>query len=529
MHMKRKLPPRSYEALPIKPAPSAGLRRYLYFTACMTGAAIMIVEILGAKMLSPYVGTSHFVWTAQIAVTMVALACGYYAGGRLVDRSSRLGRLYWAILIAAFYLTLTVALREWVVYQFLALPLAVGSLLASAFLFFVPLSLLAMTGPFLVRVVTGSVSDVGSNVGRLTAISTLGSFLGTVAIGYVLIPLLPNSITMYGTAALLTIVAGSYFLAWGRKAAAIVVIAATVAAGLAIGYGGLRTEKLRITSQEELFRGNSNFGLLQVLQSRRSPDRYYLNDYLVQNTYDFQQKRSTTMFTYMLQGLARAYAPELREVLCIGMGVGIVPRELARQGVAVDVVEINPAVVPVAERYFDLDTKAFSLYIGDGRYFVNRSRKKYDAVILDAFLGDSIPSHLMSREAFLGIKGVLKPEGVLVINTFVDFGSTKDFLSASLYKTLASVFPGVRVHGARNTNTFFVASPRADLSILHTPDLSEVHRDALGEVREAYGGLWEPDSDYGRVLTDDFNPVEFYDAANRETLRRALAMTMKNH
>jgi spermidine synthase len=526
--MKRKLPPRSSEAPPAKPAPSAGLRRFLYFTACITGAAIMIVEILGAKMLSPYVGTSHFVWTAQIAVTMVALACGYYAGGRLVDRSSKLGRLYWAILIAAFYLTLTVALREWVVYQFLALPLAIGSLLASAFLFFVPLSLLAMTGPFLVRVVTGSVSDVGGNVGRLTAISTLGSFLGTVAIGYVMIPLLPNSITMYATAALLTIVAGSYFLAWGRKAIAIAVVAIVAASGLAIGYGSLRTEKLRLAALEELFRGNSNFGLLQVLQSRSSPARFYLNDYLVQNTYDVQQKKSTTMFTYMLQGLARAYAPQLREVLCIGMGIGIVPRELAREGVAVDVVEINPAVVPLAERFFDLDTKAFDLFMGDGRYFVNRSGRKYDAVILDAFLGDSIPSHLMSREAFLGIRGVLKPEGVLVINTFVDFGSTTDFLSASLYKTLASVFPGVRVHGVRNANTFFVASPRSDLSMLHAPDFSGVHRDALAEVRAAYIGLWEPDPGFGRVLTDDFNPVEFYDAANREKLRRGLALTMKN-
>ena len=70
-----------------EPALSRALRRYLYVTAAITGAAIMIVEILGAKMLSPYVGLSHFVWTAQIAVTLVALACGYYVGGKLADRS----------------------------------------------------------------------------------------------------------------------------------------------------------------------------------------------------------------------------------------------------------------------------------------------------------------------------------------------------------------------------------------------------------------------------------------------------------
>src|SRR5947208_5077016 len=103
---------------------SQGLRGYLYFTAAVTGAAVMIVEILGAKMLSPYLGTSHFVWTAQIAVTLVALACGYYAGGRLVDKSLRLERLYAAILIAAAYLALTVPISEPVAYGFLQLDLA---------------------------------------------------------------------------------------------------------------------------------------------------------------------------------------------------------------------------------------------------------------------------------------------------------------------------------------------------------------------------------------------------------------------
>src|SRR3954463_10275442 len=112
-----------------EPAPlSPALRRYFYFTAAVTGAAIMIVEILGAKMLSPYVGTSHFVWTAQIAVTLVALAAGYYAGGLFVDRSQKVSRLYWAILMAAIYLSLTVLCCEPIAYWCLELkPFALGS------------------------------------------------------------------------------------------------------------------------------------------------------------------------------------------------------------------------------------------------------------------------------------------------------------------------------------------------------------------------------------------------------------------
>src|SRR5512142_184608 len=127
------------------PSLSRGLRRYLYLTAGITGGAIMVVEILGAKMLSPYIGMSHFVWTAQIAVTLVALACGYYAGGRLADRTTKLTRLYWAILAAAAYLVMTVLVCAPVAYWALDFNLAVGSLLASAILFFLPLALLAMT------------------------------------------------------------------------------------------------------------------------------------------------------------------------------------------------------------------------------------------------------------------------------------------------------------------------------------------------------------------------------------------------
>src|SRR5438094_4770289 len=128
-----------------------GLRPYLYFTAAVTGAAVMIVEILGAKMLAPYVGTSHFVWTAQIAVTLMALAVGYYAGGRLADKSPKLGRVYGCIVLAAIYLSLSVLIVRPVAYWCLDFRLALGSLLASTFLFFVPLSLLAMVGPFFVR------------------------------------------------------------------------------------------------------------------------------------------------------------------------------------------------------------------------------------------------------------------------------------------------------------------------------------------------------------------------------------------
>jgi predicted membrane-bound spermidine synthase len=514
---------------------SPALRRYFYFTAAVTGGAIMVVEILGAKMLSPYVGTSHFVWTAQIAVTLIALALGYFVGGWFVDRSQRVGRLYWAILAAAAYLTLTVAACEPIAYWCLDLkPFALGSLLASLILFFIPLALLAMVGPFFVRVLTSAVANVGGNVGRLTAVSTFGSFAGTILIGYVLIPFLPNSLTMYITALLLALVSVIYFVVWRERKQPVTPVILVLLGAALMGYGGLRHDRLRHSRAEEKFYGNSNFGILQVLENQST--RYYLNDYLVQNTYDPEARQSTSLFTYMLHGLARSYASNLNDVLCIGLGVGISPMQFARDGAHVDVVEINPAVVPVARQWFGLEPEKLNITIGDGRQFLNRCEKKYDAIALDAFLGESSPSHLMTREAFSAMRRVLKPGGVLVINSFGNFNAGRDFFTASLYKTLTNVFHSVRIHTATGGNTFYVATDRDFLDFIHPPDATGVHSSVSTLVQAAYAGVIEPGRSYrgltlnienGRVLTDDFNPVDFYDARNREETRRNLAMGMK--
>ena len=177
------------------------------------------------------------------------------------------------------------------------------------------------------------------------------------------------------------------------------------------------------------------------------------------------------MFTYMLEGLARVYAPRLDDALCIGMGIGIVPRDLAASGSRVDVVEINPAVIEAARDYFDLDTSNIRVIEGDGKWYLNETEKKYDAVILDAFSGEGSPSHLMSVEAFLAARRVLKPDGILVINTFVDFSSPTDFLGASLSNPVRGLpersRPGLegREHALRGVDAFApYHAPRVRLS-----------------------------------------------------------------
>ncbi len=231
----------------------------------------------------------------------------------------------------------------------------------------------------------------------------------------------------------------------------------------------------------------------------------------------------------MLHDLAVAYTPRLERVLCIGMGVGIVPMQLARAGVRVDVVEINDGVVPVAERFFDFDRSKVRLEIGDGRSFLNSApAAAYDAVVLDAFLGDSSPSHLMTREAFASMRRTLAPEGVLVINSFGDFEEGRDFFTASLEKTLKAVFQSVRIHARGSGNVFFVASNRTELHVFHPPDFTQVHPSKRWEVESVFNKIMTARPTSGIVLTDDFNPVEFHDAENRENWRKQLTAWMRS-
>ena len=507
---------------------SRAIRLFLYLTAGITGGAIMIVEILGARMLAPYVGTSHFVWTAQIAVTLVALAAGYYAGGRWADTGPHLRRLYLALAAAAAYLCGVALVLRPVAFWSLQFNLATGSLVASTLLFFIPLMGLAITGPFLIRVLTASLAGVGTSVGRLSAVSTLGSFAGTMLIGYLLIPLLPNTITLVLTAALLLGLSGLYFIVWERRGpgpGTLLVLAVAGGTLSALAFraeaGGLRRD-LRL-----LYRGNSHFGSLMVMEHPDTRLRYYFNDFLTQNTYDPDRKQGVSAFTYMLRGLADAYHPGIRRVLCVGMGVGIVPSEFARAGAQVDVVEINPAVVPLAHQFFDCDTNAFQLHIEDGRAFLNRTTNRYDAVILDAFLGDSSPSHLLSREAFAEAHRVLEPGGVLVMNCFGDLHPRRDFFVSSIDRTLKSVFRNVRLHSPGSGNAYFVASDADPLEMQRTPDLSTVHPAVRGQVDRVFGSRATPHPQHGMILTDDYNPVEFYDAGTRQEIRRQLALSME--
>jgi len=118
---------------------------------------------------------------------------------------------------------------------------------------------------------------------------------------------------------------------------------------------------------------------------------------------------------------------------------------------------------------------------------------------------------------------VLRPGGVLVINTFANYEPGHDFFATSLERTLREVFGTVVVHSARVGNHFYVACPEPNRGLVDVISTDGVHPSVLNSVNEAMAGIHEPVTNRGIVLTDDYNPVEYYDARNRDENRRNLA------
>jgi len=356
-------------------------------------------------------------------------------------------------------------------------------------------------------------------------------------------------------------------MVWGRSESATMSLVVAALLAIAFGHSGLRGQfknsmEYAGLKWNVLYRANSNYGELLVIEytNGEQVDRRYLNDQLIQNTYDPTTGQSRALFSAALRWLAHAYTPRIESALCIGMGVGIVPMQLASKGVEVDVVEINGAVVPMAEKFFGFDSMKVKVVVSDGRQFLNQTDKRYDAIILDAFLGDSTPSHLMTQEAFTSVRDHLTPDGVLVINCFGESTDRRQFFASSLDKTLRSVFIGqdkVAVHASGYGNVFFVAT-RADKLFQHRPpaapdEIAQHRMDGLLEdeaikkewlqwwekadgngpffsehpqVQDELGLTWKKTRRYdpheGQILMDDYNPVEFHDAHNREANRRGL-------
>src|SRR5262252_5301377 len=161
------------------------------------GFIIMVLEIIGARFLAKDFGSYFYVWVSQIGVVLVALALGYYLGGALADRWQRLGLLAGLLLPAGLIVFLIPDCSAWFITQIISrhpedrdIPLLwqkLDPVLGSALIFLLPCVVLATLSPYMIRLSTQSLAQVGRSSGFINAASTIGSIAGVFVSGFILI------------------------------------------------------------------------------------------------------------------------------------------------------------------------------------------------------------------------------------------------------------------------------------------------------------------------------------------------------
>lgn len=477
---------------------------------------------MASRVIAPNLGNSIYVWGALIGVFLAALAAGYFLGGVLADRRPSRGVFAGLVFLAGLLVFPIPVLAPPVLERILLSGLGPrgAPLLTAVLLFFLPAAVMGMISPFAVRLRARSVATIGNVAGVLYALSTIGSIAGTLLAAFILIAVMsvPGIVYLLGAAEM-----GLGVLLWmtGRRvmqAAAGAVLAAALGIAVPLATGRDWPEGLRFQRDTVYHR---------ITVNDEGGVRFLKLDAYWQSGMDLGDPRRTVFAYSDYLHLPVVFKPDARRVLFVGLGGGTTPKRYHEDygQMTIDVVEIDPAVVAVARDFFGVPSDArLRLFAQDGRLFVARSRERYDIIILDAYLIDTIPFHLATREFFEAVRAHLTPDGVLASNVIGALEGSRSGFFRAVYKTLREVFPAVyvfpvdwgRYAGEETLRNIIVVGGQTG------PALSaEGVRAAAARARsvagvtlprfdEAAGDLYTPPIRVEDipVLTDDFAPVE---------------------
>ena len=412
--MKRKSPAKMRQ--PVAVAAPWATHLFLYLTVTLCGAAVMILELLGTRIIGPFYGVSLYVWSSLIAVTLIALALGYYLGGFFADRFVRL-RLAHVILLAALATVAIPFLSGAVLGITNPLGIRVGAFISALALFTLPLTALAMVGPYVIKLATRDLQGVGTAAGSVYAVSTLGSVGGTLLLGFYLLPQFGTRSIIFSLSLVLAILAILLALkdkqGFSKPYSTLPLLIAAVLAGTVTATGYAKTTQqskgFKVLHEEE-----SIYGWVRVVDDQKNGFRLLLSDASVLSAVETTHGRSLLGYQTIL-GLLPLFRPAADNALLIGLGGGHVARDLKSKGLTTDTIEIDPAVADAARHYFNFEPTG-DFIVGDARYEIKRLNKRYDFIIHDCFTGGSEPTHLLSVEMLRELRALLDEQGILALN-----------------------------------------------------------------------------------------------------------------
>jgi spermidine synthase len=468
------------------------------------GIGALATEITASRLLAPYFGSSTIVWANLIGIVLAALALGYWLGGRLADRRPDASLLGLIVLAGAVF----VAAIPFVAEPFLDLTVeglddasagaVIGSFVAVLLLFAPPVVLLGMVSPFAIRLAVSSIETAGAVAGRLYALSTAGSLLGTFLPALVLIPAIGTQRTFLVVAALLAV--SSCFLLGARY----LVVAAALAALIVLPPGAVK-------AQEGLLHEETSYHqYIQVVEREDGRRLLYLNEGVAVHSV---WRPGGTVLTGGVWDAFLALPPllgrPLERVAILGNAAGTTARALGvyYPDADIDGVELDPAVSRVGRRYFGLeDNPRLTVHDADARPFLRRTDHRYDLIVVDAYHQPYVPFYLATREFFSLVRERLAPGGIVALNVAAVPDDKR--LVRAIGRTLGAELPQVLEWPALRFNTILVglreplASGELGRRLASGPA-------ELAPLRELLSRDVRPLTASGRAWTDDRAPVEW--------------------
>lgn len=474
----------------------------------LSGACVMILEIIGARILAPYMGTSIQVWTSLIGIILASLSAGYWIGGRLSDTFNPHKLLVMVLLLSSFFVGLIALVKQpilFFIYEQID-DLRISSAIAALSLFSLPGFLLGMVLPISIKMRLKDLQNTGKTVGRLYAYSTLGSISGTFLTGYFLIAFLGH--TMIITLISFTLLFCAFLSGLNLKLKPLQLLTFIgFFSWLIMTYQVLATPVSMIDV-------DSQYNRIWIYQtkdwkSNQPVLRMRIND---EASAEIFVKSKEIVWDYIkFFRAAKHFSPSMKQALLIGGGAYSFPKDFSKlyPDVSLDIVEIDNKLLELSKQYFDYTPhQNHHIFHQDGRQFLNKSSKMYDVIFLDAMRSTVPPFQLTTLEFMQNVQKHLHSEGFMMMNIIGAFSGLKSKLLRAYVSTCKAVFPRVElfsVYGNYPDNqqqNIVLMAFNSNKSISFFSHNKEENDYLKQRFRKKLTS--------GPVLLDDFAPVEEY-------------------
>jgi spermidine synthase len=498
------------------------MQKNLYLAVFISGMTSLAVEMSASRLLGNFFGTSNLVWASIIGLILIYLAAGYFLGGFWADRSPEMRTFFtiliWASLLIALVPVASRPVLRWAADAFDQLQVGslAGSFSAVIILLSIPITLLGTASPFAIRLSLHDTQKSGSVAGKIYAISTLGSFLGTFLPSLVLIPLIGTYRTFLLFSGILMLV--SFLGLWkfaSRRTFFINLWMPILVIILAI-WGLPGTDK---NTRGQLYETESSYNYIQVLQLE---EYRYLRLNEGQGVHSVYHPSILNYYGPWEQVTVAPFfnpAPyeisNVKDIAIVGLAAGTTARQAAiiYDGVQIDGFEIDPKIVQVGRDYFDMHYDNLNVIVQDGRWGLEHSTKSYQIISIDAYRPPYIPWHLTTQEFFQIVYDHLSADGVMVINIGRAPGNRR--LINTLGSTILTVFPSAYVMDIPNTFNsilFATAQPTKEenlsTNMLFLSQNTSVHPLLLETMQITLQNLQPPPLE-DIIFTDDVAPIEW--------------------